>query len=880
MTSFPDPRQRGKVTFHAPSSNPSSTRIPIDLILALLLNKTTIASAALLARHWLLVPHSEEVHTAPATSATTASDNAFSSTLRSSTFHRKAQPLLLNRAGDHGDTSPWAVATTAFVIAAVGQALWFKVWQWVPSLKRSDPSMKVLPRRLAILALVYFAHLLVWLLALQHLSAMTVILFTQYCEVWASDLARSVKTRSYGGYSVLIALSLSFLWTLVTGLANPPSYDSLASGSLAGYDDDDLPPSLRHIRPSGLASPSQAASKASSPLTQAQLDTASFSPGSVLMGHIWLVLYALLTLERERNTSNAAKECGGRRRATVLAGVLAAAAALPLSTFGSLFGFSTLPPLRSLVPSMSSFTTSTSHLPAYLLLAGSFLILEPLVSTTLEAHATLQVRVKQGWPMAVIACAVVGFVGFGLKTGVGSWGIAACVGWGLRSILKFSPYLQPHRQQQNNTSGKSMSDSTSKHTRGHSRQASEGNALTELVRTSADFASAFQKTIKMIMSNEDSKKIFQFLCLNLAFMGVQLVWGVWTNSLGLISDAIHMFFDCAAIGMGLFASVMGTWGSDEVFTYGYNRVETLSGFSNGIFLVLISVFIVFEAIQRIIQPPEMHNTTQLLIVSGMGLGVNLFGMFAMGGHHHHHHGHSHGHGHGHDHHHHGHGHGHDHDHGHSHGHSHNMMGVYLHVMADTLGSVGVIISTLLINYYGWTGFDPIASLFIAFLIVGSVIPLIIDSGKILCLELPASTESEINSALLDLPSMFPSVISIAQARFWPQDAENILGSLHVSIHYTSEEEESRPEKVVLSIEKHLKSKITGLSSVVIQIQSPDVTSSRMSTMDSNSSSLSAIAAGAEDSVESSMLMTRSYSNNSTFDEGFTDGRFTTPRKMR
>lgn len=68
-------------------------------------------------------------------------------------------------------------------------------------------------------------------------------------------------------------------------------------------------------------------------------------------------------------------------------------------------------------------------------------------------------------------------------------------------------------------------------------------------------------------------------------------------------------------------------------------------------------------------------------------------------------------------------------------------------MADTLGSVGVIISTLLIEYYGWTGFDPIASLFIAFLIVGSVIPLVVDSGKILCLDMGDEKEDMVKGAL-------------------------------------------------------------------------------------------------------------------------------------
>ncbi len=72
---------------------------------------------------------------------------------------------------------------------------------------------------------------------------------------------------------------------------------------------------------------------------------------------------------------------------------------------------------------------------------------------------------------------------------------------------------------------------------------------------------------------------------------------------------------------------------------------------------------------------------------------------------------------------------------------------------DTLGSVGVIVSTLLIQLYGWTGFDPIASLFIAILIAASVIPLVIDTGKVLALDLD-SKEKSIRGALSDVRDYF------------------------------------------------------------------------------------------------------------------------------
>ncbi|KAL0566477.1 putative zinc transporter msc2 [Marasmius crinis-equi] len=417
--------------------------------------------------------------------------------------------------------------------------------------------------------------------------------------------------------------------------------------------------------------------------------------------------------------------------------------------------------------------------------------------------------------------------------------------------------------------------------------------------------------LKTILSNPESRRIFYFLMLNMAYMLVQMLYGVWTNSLGLISDAIHMAFDCMAIGVGLFASVMATWDPNERFTYGYGRIETLSGFANGIFLILISIFIVFEAIQRILDPPEM-DTSQLLLVSSLGLAVNLFGMFAMGGHHHHGHSHSHGHGHSHGHshshtptnethshnrshspppasphipeqsahshshshsqehshsdshsnshsdshlashshlhphehesptspitptyvfghddhfdHHHQNGHApnvHDHSHHHSHeGHSHNMRGVFLHVMADTLGSVGVIISTLLIQFYGWTGFDPIASLFIAILIVASVIPLVLDTGKVLALDIGDHAPT-VTRTLTELESL-EGVVSYSEPHFWPKDAEKLIGSIRVQVA-SPEMVQQRGgrewtiDKVVEHVDSLLRTRISGLEELTIQV---------------------------------------------------------------
>ncbi|KAI8065547.1 cation efflux family-domain-containing protein [Gongronella butleri] len=311
---------------------------------------------------------------------------------------------------------------------------------------------------------------------------------------------------------------------------------------------------------------------------------------------------------------------------------------------------------------------------------------------------------------------------------------------------------------------------------------------------------AFVKhSLAIILDSQDSKQIFYFLLLNLTYMFVQLAYGVWTNSLGLISDAIHMFFDCLALAIGLFASVMSKWPSNTKYSYGYNRIETISAYFNGIFLVLISISIVMEAIQRLLDPPEM-NTQRLLLVSFVGLVVNLVGIFAFN------HGHAHGHGHDH-----GHGQGHHHGHDH-HGHSANMEGVFLHILADTMGSVGVIISTLLIKWFGWTGFDPIASLMIAILIILSVIPLIKNSASVLMLEVDDASVRAIEGTLAELREL-PGVSDIALPRFWPNEAGSLIGSVHVHVGDDVDTQEMRQRVTEL-----LKSHISGLHEVCVQVE--------------------------------------------------------------
>ncbi|KAH9828015.1 Cation efflux family [Teratosphaeria destructans] len=260
-----------------------------------------------------------------------------------------------------------------------------------------------------------------------------------------------------------------------------------------------------------------------------------------------------------------------------------------------------------------------------------------------------------------------------------------------------------------------------------------------------------------ILSEKDSRRIAYFTTLNFAFMFVQGVYGYLSGSLGLLSDTVHMFFDCLGLVVGLAAAVASKLPPTPEKPYGWGKLNTLAGFGNGVFLMLVSVEFVWEAIEGIVEHKELRHVQELLVVSVAGLLVNMVGLFAFG---HAHAGHDHGHDHGHS-------HG-GHDHGH--GHNENMHGIFLHVAADAGGSLAVIISTGLTLWRPWYLWDPAATILIAILIFAAAVPLVISSGQKLLLVIPEAEEYGIKNVLQDLGEL-RGVVGYAVPRFWIDDAD-------------------------------------------------------------------------------------------------------------
>ena len=125
-----------------------------------------------------------------------------------------------------------------------------------------------------------------------------------------------------------------------------------------------------------------------------------------------------------------------------------------------------------------------------------------------------------------------------------------------------------------------------------------------------------------------------------------------------------------------------------------------------------------------------------------------------------------------------------------------MHGIFLHVLADTLGSVAVVFSTILIHYTGWAGFDPLASCLIAILIFASAVPLVTSSAQRLLLAVPEDTEFDLREALAGVGSL-KGVMGVQVPRFWMGEGEDsgVQGVMHVVVGRGSEADEVRERAV-------------------------------------------------------------------------------------
>ena len=209
---------------------------------------------------------------------------------------------------------------------------------------------------------------------------------------------------------------------------------------------------------------------------------------------------------------------------------------------------------------------------------------------------------------------------------------------------------------------------------------------------------------------EREKKLLLILAFNVTLMVLEIVGGIVSKSLALLSDAGHMLTDSLAVFLSYLAIHWSRRPADHRKTFGYHRAEILVALANGVALAAIAGYIFYEAVLRFFNPQEI-KTGILLAVAAIGLAGNLFGLFILKGESHE---------------------------------NLNVRSAFFHILADTLSSVGVIIGGVIIWYTGWYLVDSLIGVLIGGIVLRGAVDLVMESGEILL----EATPRDIDIALL------------------------------------------------------------------------------------------------------------------------------------
>jgi cobalt-zinc-cadmium efflux system protein len=212
----------------------------------------------------------------------------------------------------------------------------------------------------------------------------------------------------------------------------------------------------------------------------------------------------------------------------------------------------------------------------------------------------------------------------------------------------------------------------------------------------------------------DRRLLAVALAVLLLFMVAEVVLGIVAQSLALLADAGHMLTDAAALGLALLAAWAASLPARGRWTFGFARAEILAAQANGITLLVIAVLILYSAVRRLVDPPDVDGGI-VTVVALAGIGVNL-GVLAILTR--------------------------------ARRESLNMRGAYLHAATDLLAFVGTAAAGLLIVLTGWNRFDPLASILVAVLMLGAAFTLLRESGRIFLEGAPASLlPADVGSAI-------------------------------------------------------------------------------------------------------------------------------------
>ena len=276
------------------------------------------------------------------------------------------------------------------------------------------------------------------------------------------------------------------------------------------------------------------------------------------------------------------------------------------------------------------------------------------------------------------------------------------------------------------------------------------------------------------------RRVVFALVLTGLFMIVEVIGGLLSGSLALLADAGHMLTDTLALALAAGAFRVSRRPADARLTYGYQRFQILAAFVNGLSLLFIVGWILFEAVRRFMSPEEVIGPT-MLAVAVAGLAVNIAAFAIL--------------------------HGGDRD-------NLNIRGAALHVAGDLLGSVAAIIAALVIIYTGWVTIDPILSIAVAMLILRSAWNLVKRSAHVLLEGAPDWLNIE--DMQHNVVAQEPAVDSIHHVHVWGLTPQDIMLTMHVRLR----DETNNPTAVIRNVKSVLK-RVYGIGHSTIEVEYDD-----------------------------------------------------------
>ena len=241
------------------------------------------------------------------------------------------------------------------------------------------------------------------------------------------------------------------------------------------------------------------------------------------------------------------------------------------------------------------------------------------------------------------------------------------------------------------------------------------------------------------------RRVVFALILTGTFMIVEVIGGILSGSLALLADAGHMLTDTMALALAAVAFHVSKRPADRRLTFGYHRFQILAAFVNGLSLLLIVGWILFEAVQRFLAPAEVLGQ-MMLMVAAAGLVVNIAAFAIL--------------------------HGGDQE-------NLNISGAVLHVAGDLLGSIAAIVAALVIIYTGWMTIDPILSIAVAMLILKSAWILLKRSAHVLLEGAPEWLDVEDMQA--KIITAVPGVSGIHHVHVWGLTPQDLMLTMHVCL---------------------------------------------------------------------------------------------------